>query len=690
MKNLAIIAYSRKAVNEYRNLFEKILENRVLISTYCMEDGSIYQPIQADLAVISSDDMLPLAKKQLASGITLVTATLTISRKGFEAIQALPPRTRALMVNVNRNLSLQCVEQIYHLGATHLELIPYTPYTELHQRVDVAISPGEAWAVPASVSQIVEIGRRCIDISTIVFVLITLGFPELFLTPAVQEYCATIMPANYGTSFPYAKDRDFRGEYGIGAEEKSGVIAFANDGIIKTYNELAVKLVGLSGERMEGRHMLDIFDSAAVRESIQNMKPGQKRKITVRKKDLYVRLNMEHEASDGVLNYITLEPVPELPSRGKRTLGRGYTAKYYFSSIVTRSQNMKQLLALAEKNAASESSILICGESGTGKELLAQAIHNASARKNGPFVGLNCASLPESLLESELFGYEEGAFTGASRGGKKGLFEQAEGGTLFLDEIGEMPIHLQTRLLRVLQEKEVMRLGGDSIIDVDVRILAATNRKLREQIREGTFRADLYYRLDVVPLRLPPLRERPEDIPALIHTFQKQLGVDYEFTEAAMRKLKSMYWEGNIRELRNCVEYFANWGKAQIGEEDLDVRYTGLEQALTDSTEKTAPAIPDAFLQFLLETRQEGRLAAEVLKDLRLREERGEHSAGRRSLAQTERLRACGCTESVLRGLLVEMEDFGLIRQGRGRSGTSLTPAGREASEALEEYGSEP
>lgn len=145
MKNLAIIAYSRKAVNEYRNLFEKILENRVLISTYCMEDGSIYQPIQADLAVISSDDMLPLAKKQLASGITLVTAALTISRKGFEAIQALPPRTRALMVNVNRNLSLQCVEQIYHLGATHLELIPYTPYTELHQRVDVAISPGEAW-----------------------------------------------------------------------------------------------------------------------------------------------------------------------------------------------------------------------------------------------------------------------------------------------------------------------------------------------------------------------------------------------------------------------------------------------------------------------------------------------------------------------------------------------------------------
>ena len=282
MKNLAIIAYSRKAVNEYRNLFEKILGSRVLITTYCMEDGSIYQPIPADLAVISSDDMLPLAKKQLTARVPLVTAVLTISRKGFEAIQALPQGTRALMVNVNRNLSLQCVEQIYHLGATHLELIPYTPYTELHQRVDVAISPGEAWAVPASVSQIVEIGRRRIDISTIVFVLITLGFPELFLTPAVQEYCATIMPANYGTSFPYAKDRDFRGEYGIGAEEKSGVIAFANDGIIKTYNELAVKLVGLSGERMEGRHMLDIFDSAAVRESIQNMKPGQKRMLNFR------------------------------------------------------------------------------------------------------------------------------------------------------------------------------------------------------------------------------------------------------------------------------------------------------------------------------------------------------------------------------------------------------------------------
>ncbi len=680
MKKIEIVAYSRAAAEEYRNLLAHIFKDHVAIETCCMEDGSAYNLINADLIVVSSDDMFQLAQKQAAPGTQLVTATLTISRQGFTAIQSLAPGTRALMVNVNINMSLQCIEQIYHLGATHLELIPYAPYVELNRQADIAISPGEAWAVPASVSKIIEIGKRKIDISTIVYIMLSLRLEFLFNSPAVQQYCREIMPANYGTNFQYARLHGHLIET-LNADTGIGLVAFTNDGIIKNYNDQAKHMLGLSTEKMAGHPLLNLFDSEAVRNAVRNMKPNQKKKFTVRGKELFIRLFVERAQTPHVLNYMTLEFTGENKWHSK-SLGRGYTAKYHFNHIITCSTAVKQLLALAEQNAVSESSILICGESGTGKELLAQAIHNASTRKSGPFVGVNCASLPESLLESELFGYEAGAFTGASRHGKKGLFEQADKGTLFLDEIGEMPIHLQTRLLRVLQEKEVIRIGGDCVIDVDVRILSATNRQLREQMREGAFRSDLYYRLNVVPLRLPPLRERPDDIPLLIQEFQKQLGVYFDFTDEAIACLKNFYWEGNIRELRNCVEYFSNWHQNIITLDDLRVRFD-------INTERTAEAafgeIPHALIDFLLHTRQEAAATFLIMAQIDLCASRNK-SAGRRSLGEIPAIKAQGYTEARLRGVLQELERFGFIEQNAGRNGTRLTREGKNALEALRAY----
>jgi len=201
---------------------------------------------------------------------------------------------------------------------------------------------------------------------------------------------------------------------------------------------------------------------------------------------------------------------------------------------------------------------MITGDSGTGKELFAQSIHNLSSRCNAPFVAVNCAALPENLLESELFGYEEGAFSGAKKGGKIGLVELAHHGTLFLDEIGEMPLPLQARILRMIQEKEVMRLGGDKIIPVNVRILVATNQDLTHLISIKKFREDLYYRLNVLPLHLPPLRERPEDISRLVEHFIRKQGVKRSvikrISDEAMQMLKEYPWLGNVRELANVVE----------------------------------------------------------------------------------------------------------------------------------------
>jgi len=232
----------------------------------------------------------------------------------------------------------------------------------------------------------------------------------------------------------------------------------------------------------------------------------------------------------------------------------------HFSQIIGDSPQMKALKAMALHVAPSKATLLIQGESGTGKELLARAIHQSSKRKGHAFIAINCGAIPENLLESELFGYEEGSFTGARRGGKLGKFELAHGGTIFLDEIGDMPLHLQVKILRVLQERRVERLGGTRSIPLDVRIIAATHRDLDEMVKTGEFREDLYYRLNVIPLTIPPLRERLEDVPILV-----QFYLDYYSTvtdrsvsgisQETIDILANYPWPGNVRELGNVVEY---------------------------------------------------------------------------------------------------------------------------------------
>ena len=237
--------------------------------------------------------------------------------------------------------------------------------------------------------------------------------------------------------------------------------------------------------------------------------------------------------------------------------------RYSFEEIVGESPVMRQTIEYARKIVMSRSTVLIYGETGTGKEVFAQAIHNGGARKGKPFVALNCAALPASLIESQLFGHVDGAFTGAKKGGAAGYFEQADGGTIFLDEISEMSIHLQSKLLRVLQEREVTRIGGDVPIKISVRIIASTNKDLMELVKKNRFREDLYYRLNVIRLNIPSLRERKEDIAALVHHFVHKHNLHTgKFVEdvdpVALELLENQPWPGNVRELENCVEYAIN------------------------------------------------------------------------------------------------------------------------------------
>lgn len=294
----------------------------------------------------------------------------------------------------------------------------------------------------------------------------------------------------------------------------------------------------------------------------------------------------------------------------KRTFEKINTAKYTVDDIIGDCSIMQDLKDSVRKVAKTNSNVLIMGESGTGKELFAHSIHAGSMRRKAPFVCVNCGSIPEQLIESELFGYEEGAFTGARKGGKIGLFPAAHGGTIFLDEIGELPLSMQVRLLRVLQDREIQRVGSNVREKVNVRVVAATNRNLYQMVKKGEFRSDLYYRLNVVTLHLPLLRERKEDLPLLIQMIlskiskKESLGA-IEISREAMDHLLRYDWPGNVRELENVLERAINFMDAgeKIKAKNLPERITGSMvsqtvmplKELMENTEKDA--IKDALLR---------------------------------------------------------------------------------------------
>lgn len=312
--------------------------------------------------------------------------------------------------------------------------------------------------------------------------------------------------------------------------------------------------------------------------------------------------------------------------------------------------------------AASESPVLLIGETGTGKELFAHAVHRASNRRDGPFVAINVAAFPENLLESELFGYEEGAFTGAKKGGRPGLFEFSHKGTLFLDEVEGMSLPLQVKLLRVLQEKEVMRVGGSRIIHIDVRIVAATNESLEEKVEEGIFRRDLYYRLNTLPAVIPPLAQRGDDLFLLLDHFRRELRGDFQLTPPVRDFLKQYRWPGNIRELRNVVEYFIYTGHRQITMDDLPPTVLLPSASPPRQAAQRDRWQADAF-RFVLEQLY---LASEAQMPI-----------GREKLLQKAHEAHIPLSQQEIRGILADMANRGFARVSKGRGGSQLTPEGR-------------
>ena len=379
-----------------------------------------------------------------------------------------------------------------------------------------------------------------------------IGFHSASLFLAVRE-------ALYQYRLFDQEKENLRSLRSIFREVEEGILVSDEEGNILEVNSAARSIFkGIIPERCR---IEELFPLEQVQEAIRKEEEISHLVCRVQEKTLMLTLRISRNESGKRFHFIFY------PSAVVRAMEReiqadmrkrGYIAKNTFSDIRSASSSMEMLKRKARRYAVTESTVVIYGESGTGKELFAQSIHNESSRKQFPFVAVNCGALPENLLESELFGYVKGAFTGARAEGKKGIFEIAHRGTLFLDEIGELPLSMQARLLRVLQEREVVRLGDDKVISVDVRILAATNRNLYEAVQEGRFREDLYYRLNVLPLRVPSLRERREDIPIILADYLRTLGNEKKHLNAeALRECMNYSWPGNVRELKNFAERIA-------------------------------------------------------------------------------------------------------------------------------------
>ncbi|MBV6272800.1 propionate catabolism operon regulatory protein PrpR [Alcaligenaceae bacterium CGII-47] len=349
---------------------------------------------------------------------------------------------------------------------------------------------------------------------------------------------------------------------------QEAVVAVDEHERITAINPAMEKILGISHARAIGRKLSAISADASLRETL-DLGTSEFAVVTDIGKRTYIANKVPvHSRSVMTGAVMTLQDASaiqhaETNLRSEKRQGQP-SAKYHFQQIIGHGARLKIAKRTALQYARTSSTVLITGDSGTGKELFAQAIHNASDRRTGPFIALNCAAFPEQLLESELFGYEEGAFTGSKKGGKSGLFEAAHTGTVFLDEIGDMPISLQTRLLRVLQEKEVMRVGSAHPIPVDVRVIAATHHDLPERIEQHLFRRDLYYRLNILLLRLPSLRDHAEDIPELslrlLQGYLERFGAPVDagqILDPLNAALCAYHWPGNVRELENIVERLA-------------------------------------------------------------------------------------------------------------------------------------
>lgn len=488
-------------------------------------------------------------------GTTTLSARRVIDYRNIREVIELEPGTPVLLVNDCRETAAEAIDQLVEIGLDHIQYLPSYPGSPAYPNIDMAITPGEPAFVPAYVRRVIDIGIRGLDIQTIYDLMRLLDAEQLFTQSLVARYLREIVSVSKSFSDSCRNmERSEKMLETILSNVDCGVAYIGTDHRIIRANPTFEEMFGRNKEQLCGEMLERLLGRRTL--------PGDSFVAPVRAKQILFHVK-RLEDHDLPALLITADYADAIHKMDRRIQKDSHSAVkphlYRFEDYLTWDDGCRDMLALARKFARASGSVLIQGESGTGKEILAQSIHSASARRDRPFIPVNIASLTSTLAESELFGYEDASFTGARKGGKAGIFERADGGTVFIDEIGEASPELQAKLLRALEEKSIRRVGGTEEIPVQVSVIAATNRDLPTLIRQGRFREDLFFRLNMFPLQTIPLRRRQGDIlPLLRHFLEAEL--DPPLVQTLLgSELTSFFleypWFGNVRELMNTAEY---------------------------------------------------------------------------------------------------------------------------------------
>lgn len=654
-----LLVENKNSIPDYTEQLHSVFGDTVRIEAFSMDDPTAYKTHRDAVTLCSafSAENFSELKKTRLQGTRLISISLTLPKNNLLRLNGYPKGTPCLVVNVTKLMAEETIAQLRQAGCGHINFIPWCPGCSTSDRPALAVTPGEAQLVPDFVSECIDLGPRLIDISTIIELAVELNHAYLLRTRRFFDYFEKQYSSSAGISLLVAQNELLEERLGALIQLcPNAVLGIDSRGVIFDCNfQVSSLLEQTRGDLLNSRAAALLPESLLSRCQSQQLTVSQN--LNLGGKPCTAELHPITRGTQYLGAYAVLRPAGSAQESDKPALPlsrKGHAAKYHFSDICGTSPALQRTVELAKKMARTDSSILITGESGTGKELFAHAIHNSSRRADAPFVAINCAALPDELLESELFGYEEGAFTGAKKGGKIGLFELAHTGSIFLDEIEGMAPSTQLKLLRVIQEREIMRLGGDTVIPIDIRIISASNQDLRPLMESGQFRQDLFYRVSTLPLNLPPLRQRGEDILLLIEAFKSSLCQTFLLTEDAKALLLRYSWPGNIRELRNCVEYLGCQNVPVIEPEHLP--YTIFAPAAGCRSTQTDAA----------------RLETELLQIL------SSAPCGRKQLLRTLTARGYTVTEGYLRRELERLKSLGWVESESGRTGSRLTLEGFE------------
>lgn len=681
-KKIAVITLNLNYANFLYKQLRQLFKDNIEIVAYSYEVEPITRLTYADLYIITVSSLYHMVKKYIPKGKKVIIPSHTITNSQYEQIVSIPSGTSVMVVNDTYESTIQTITLFHNLKINHLDFIPYYNGMKNVPDIDIAITPGESRHIPSRVKQVIDIGNRTIDADSLTEIAISLDLKHLLNEDYFKEHLENIKIVKSNLISLFDKSNMLEDQLlSLLNIMDDGIIITDSTGTVCACNNKALTVLRKENSIMN-ENISKIIPQVPYKDFFQTKTETKYRLIKVNNDTISIKTVpvISSGKTSGTLIIINNFYEKEKNQHKLRIqlLGKGHKAKHTFDDIITVNDDYIKIKILAEKRAKSDASVLITGESGTGKEMFAQAIHNASRRKRFPFVAVNCAAIPDNLLESELFGYEEGAFTGARRGGKIGLFEIAHNGTVFLDEIGEMNYNLQARLLRVLEEREVMRIGGDSIIPIDIRIITATNTDLWKLVEENKFRRDLFYRLNVLPLELPPLRERKEDIPLLFNHIAKSYNHKFALSSAAKKILCNYPWYGNVRELKNCVEYLATMEKSFIDENDLP---SMIRKGITASAPESA--VSKELSDFLSDIRSEKENYLFVL-DCLYTSYINKLRVGRRSILKKALEKEIVLTEAQIRKMLVKLELYGLAILSNGRGGgTSITTLGVKALKLL-------